>query len=107
MSTDSTSLWFNHPNVTIGVAFGSIVVKSNENVDSKLREAAVALEATFLSEMLKSAGFGENHTQFSGGVGEENFQSFLRDAQARNIAENGGIGLAQALFEALKVRQDA
>lgn len=75
--------------------------------DSKLREAAVALEATFLSEMLKSAGFGENHTQFSGGVGEENFQSFLRDAQARNIAENGGIGLAQALFEALKVRQDA
>lgn len=75
--------------------------------DARLREAAIQLEATFLSEMLKSAGFGESRESFGGGVGEEQFTSFMRDAQARKLAEAGGIGLAQALFEALKVRQDA
>ena len=74
--------------------------------DARLREAAVQLEATFLSEMLKSAGFGESRSAFGGGLGEEQFQSFMRDAQARKLAESGGIGLAQALFEALKVRLD-
>lgn len=77
------------------------------STDAKLRAAAVALEATFLSEMLKSAGFGEARDSFGGGIGEENFQSFLRDAQARTMAEAGGIGLAEALFEALKVRHNA
>lgn len=72
--------------------------------DMRLREAAIQLEATFLSEMLKSAGFGESRKSFGGGVGEDQFGSFIRDAQAREMAESGGIGLAEALFEALKER---
>lgn len=72
--------------------------------DEKLRDAAKQLEASFLSEMLKSAGFGEARESFGGGVGEEQFASFLRDSHAKSMVETGGIGLAEHLFNALKSR---
>lgn len=75
--------------------------------DARLWDAARKLEATFLAEMLKSAGLGEMPESFGGGAGEEQFASFLLDAQAEKIVEAGGIGLAEALFEAMKVRVDA
>ncbi|MDX8346429.1 rod-binding protein [Cognatiyoonia sp. IB215446] len=75
--------------------------------DGKLRAAAEQLEATFLAEMLKSAGLGAPRDSFGGGIGEEQFGSFLREAQAKEIVAAGGIGLAEALFEAMKVRMDA
>lgn len=74
--------------------------------DAQLRDAAQKLEATFLAEMLKSAGLGATRQAFGGGAGEEQFASFLREEQAREMVEAGGIGLAQALFEAMKVRMD-
>ena len=72
--------------------------------DIKLREASQRLEATFLAEMLKSAGVGAPRDAFGGGHGEEQFASFLREAQAEEMVKSGGIGLAEALFEAMKVR---
>ena len=77
------------------------------NADAKLRDAAQKMEATFLAEMLKSAGVGKPRDTFGGGEGEEHFSSFLRDAQAEEMAKAGGIGLAEALFEAMKVRSIA
>lgn len=74
--------------------------------DSKLRSAAQKLEATFLAEMLKSAGLGAPRDTFGGGIGEDQFSSFLREAQAEEMVAAGGIGLAEALFEAMKVRMD-
>ena len=71
-----------------------------------LRAAAVELEATFLAEMLKSAGFGETRGSFGGGAGEDQFASFLVSAQARQMAQSGGIGLAETLFNALVEKQD-
>lgn len=71
-----------------------------------LREAAVKLEASFLSEMLKSAGLGKSREGLgSGGAGEEQFSSFLVQAQAEQIAKAGGIGLAESLYNALKERE--
>ena len=74
--------------------------------DQKLREAARELEANFLAEMLKSAGVGKTPDAFGGGAGEEQFASFLRLEQAREMVNAGGIGLAQSLFEAMKERAD-
>lgn len=74
--------------------------------DARLRDAAQNLEASFLAEMLKSTGLGTFPGAFGGGAGEDQFGSFLREAQAREMVEAGGIGLAQSLFEALKVRMD-
>lgn len=73
--------------------------------DAAMREAAIKLEATFLSEMLKAAGFQPGGGDFGGGSGEDQFTSFLRDAQAQKLAEAGGIGLAEALFNAMRIMQ--
>lgn len=73
--------------------------------DRALREAASALEAQFLAEMLRSAGVGSTPEAFGGGAGEEQFASFLRDEQARAMARHGGIGLAESLFQAMVRRQ--
>jgi Rod binding domain-containing protein len=74
--------------------------------DDKLRDASEKLEASFLAEMLKSAGFGKNPESFGGGDGEDQFASFLVQAQADKMVEAGGIGLAEQLFDALKERAD-
>lgn len=74
--------------------------------DTRLRDAANELEATFLAEMLKSAGFGAARESFGGGAGEEQFTSFLVTEQARAMVDAGGIGLAESLFAALKEKTD-
>ena len=75
--------------------------------DAQLLEAAKKLEAGFLAEMLKAAGVGKPIEGLGGGgIGEEQFASFLREAQAARMVEGGGLGLAQSLFEALKERSD-
>ena len=70
--------------------------------EDPLWKAAQALEQNFLAEMLKSAGVGEAPSAFGGGVGEEQFASYLREAQAGAMVEAGGIGLAERLFHAMK-----
>lgn len=70
--------------------------------DARLRDAAERLEAGFLAEMLKSSGLGKSGEGFSGGIGEDQFASFLREAQAAEMAKAGGIGLAQSLFDAMQ-----
>ena len=77
-------------------------VQSNLSRDAKLMDAARNLEAAFLAEMLKSAGFGQSREGFGGGTGEDQFSSFLVQEQASLIVQGGGIGLAQSLFDAMK-----
>lgn len=76
---------------------------------AEMREVAQDLEAAFLAEMLKHAGFGEARDQdsFGGGIGEEQFSSMLRDQHANAIAERGGLGLAESIFQSLVRRQEA
>lgn len=66
---------------------------------------AQALEAAFLAEMLRHAGLSEGTGGFGGGIGEEQFASFLREAQAQAVVRGGGIGLAETLFQSLARRE--
>lgn len=75
--------------------------------ESKLRARAVELEGQFLAEMLRHAGYGSPGTTFSGGIGEEQFASFLCEAQAQAMARNGGIGLAEHFFTIMQGKHDA
>lgn len=68
-----------------------------------LRQASRQLEAQFLAEMFKSAGLNET-SSFGGGVGEDQFRSFLSEAQAQQVVRAGGIGLAEAIFQSLVER---
>ncbi|MEO8240664.1 MAG: rod-binding protein [bacterium] len=72
-----------------------------------LMERSKALEATFLAEMLSYAGMGKSDGPFTGGIGEQQFESFLREAQARAIVAHGGIGLAERLFKSLARHDNA
>lgn len=75
------------------------------SIPQKRQEAMMArakeLEGLFLSEMLGQAGLGAMSGSFGGGIGEEQFASFLRNEQARAIVDNGGIGLSEMLFRAM------
>lgn len=71
-----------------------------------LRRSAVALESAFLAEMLKSAGLVRASTAMNGSEGEEQFVSFLADAQARAIVARGGLGLADSIERALIARSN-
>lgn len=74
------------------------------SAEAALRTVAQELEASFLEEMLKHAGFGESRGTLGGGAGEDQFASLLRREHARALAAQGGIGLAQSLFTALAAR---
>lgn len=74
--------------------------------DRALRDAAQKLEATFLAEMLKAAGFGKAREAFGGGAGEDQFSSLLLDEQAMAMVRAGGIGLSESIYEALKETAD-
>lgn len=69
--------------------------------DQRLMAKARELEVSFLSEMLSYAGLDDQGAGGFGGAGEEQFGSFLRDAQARQMVDQGGIGLAEMLFKSL------
>lgn len=73
---------------------------------ARLKSAAVELEATFLAEMLKSAGLGKSSQSFGGGAGEDQFASFLVQHQARQLAQAGGVGLSEILITAMMEDSD-
>ena len=74
----------------------------DQNLMAKARE----LETSFLSEMLNYAGLDDSEGSYFGTSGEDQFGSFLRDAQAKLMVDNGGIGLAESLFHSLTRSQD-
>lgn len=59
------------------------------------------LESVFLAQMLKSSGLGKTPDSFGGGAGEDQFSSFLQEAQAREMVRAGGLGLAAYFDKAL------
>ena len=73
---------------------------------AKFKEVAIALEASFLAEMLKYAGHGESRRSFGGGAGEDAFTSLLVRERASLMAENGGIGLAEQIIDSMMRRAE-
>lgn len=76
------------------------------HTQTELRAVAEKLEASFLAEMLKSAGVGEQDNSFSGSAGESHFATFQREALARDMVASGGIGLADIFHANLKDKID-
>ncbi|NOD65130.1 MULTISPECIES: rod-binding protein [unclassified Ruegeria] len=73
---------------------------------TRLKNAAIELEAAFLSEMLKSAGLAQTRQSFGGGVGEDQFGSLLVQHQAQQLARTGGVGLSEILLKSLMEKAD-
>ncbi|MCF6316046.1 MAG: rod-binding protein [Marinosulfonomonas sp.] len=96
-----------NPTAPVSLAPSGRPTVTTEQRDAALFQAAQDLEASFLAEMLKSAGLGKPRDAYGGGIGEDQFGSFLRQEQAKEMVKQGGIGLAESLYEALKERADA
>ncbi len=65
---------------------------------AKLDAAARDFEAVYVGEMLKPMfDTVKTDKMFGGGKAEDTFKSLLMQQYGRKIAENGGIGLAQAV----------
>lgn len=75
--------------------------RARQDDEATLKRLAGDLEASFLSEMLGHAGLGQVSGTFGGGIGEDQFASFLRQEQAQAMVQKGGIGLAESLFRAM------
>ena len=73
---------------------------------AQLMQKAQELETRFLSEMLAHTGLDAQPGAFNGGIGEDQFASFLREAQAKAMVDRGGLGLAQSIFQNLVRRDD-
>ena len=65
---------------------------------TRLIAAARQFEATFLAQMLQAAGAAKPADSFGGGIGENQFASFLLDAQAQRISQRGGVGIAEIII---------
>lgn len=79
----------------------SVSAPTQPAFSARLRDAATALEATFLAEMLKSAGLGKARQSFGGGAGEDQFASFMIQHQSQELARSGGVGLSEILFRSM------
>ena len=75
--------------------------------DRQLMKVARELEASFLAEMLKGAGFGKAREGLGGGIGEEHFSTFLVQEYASATVEAGGIGLAESIYRSLVQTKEA
>ncbi|MBT8418066.1 MAG: rod-binding protein [Silicimonas sp.] len=77
------------------------VAQPDGDRDARLWSLAQDLEASFLSEMLKTAGVGKAPEGFGGGAGEDQFSSFLVHEYASATVRAGGIGLSEAIYRSL------
>jgi Rod binding domain-containing protein len=69
--------------------------------DGKAWKAAQEMESNFIAEMLKQAGLGKARERFGGGIGEEQFASFLTQEYAKATVSRGGIGLAEHIYNSI------
>jgi len=87
-------------NSEFAINFPDPVSKPSLQVD-ELKSVSKALEATFLTEMLKHSGINKTSEEFGGGAGEEAFASMLNQELAKSLSDRGGIGLAEHIFRSI------
>ena len=64
---------------------------------SPIQATVEQLEKAFLAEMLKYCGPAAGESAFSGGAGEQQFESFLTEEYAGILADSVDLGLARFL----------
>lgn len=74
----------------------------------EMKEAAAEFEAMFLGQMLAQMFTGVDvEPPFGGGHGEEMYRSLMIDEYGKAIADNGGIGIADAVMRELIQMQES
>ncbi|WP_159718425.1 rod-binding protein [Geminicoccus flavidas] len=69
-------------------------------------ETAREFESVFLARMLEGMSTGLSGSLLSGGQAEETWRSFMNDEYAKLISRSGGIGVADAVLQAMLGAQE-
>ena len=94
---------------TAGIALNrAIPTAPPAGVDPKVaREAATQFESVFITQMLGEMFNGlDTNGPFGGGQGEAMFRSLMMDEYGRQIASQGGFGLADSVTRQLLKHQE-
>ncbi|MCR5661259.1 MAG: rod-binding protein, partial [bacterium] len=73
--------------------------------EAELQEACKQFETLFLTKMLSEMNKHSGGGLIGGGQSEEMFQGMLNEERAKSWAQDGGIGLANILFQQMKDQQ--
>lgn len=78
------------------------------NID-QLRQQAKELEGVFLNTLMKQMfmGIKTDNQSFGGGFAEETWRGMQAEQLSNQIAENGGVGIAESLIGDLIAMQEA
>ncbi len=75
--------------------------------EQRARETAKDFEAVFVNQMLNLMQPDLKNDEFHGGHAEEQFRTFLNDEISQEIAESGGVGVADHIYAELIKLQEA
>lgn len=71
------------------------------------RKTGEEFEAMFLGQMLQHMFAGiETDPEFGGGAGEDMWRSMMVEQYGKEIAKNGGVGIAEAVMRQLLQNQE-
>ena len=75
----------------------------------QLRSQAKELEGVFLNTLMKQmfSGIKTDESSFGGGFAEETWRGMQAEQLSNQIAENGGLGIAESLIGDLIAMQEA
>ncbi len=74
---------------------------------AQAKKTAQDFEAFFASQMLEQMFAGvKTDSMFGGGNGEDMFRSLLLDAYGKQIAQHGGLGIANSIVAGLVSHQE-
>lgn len=76
-----------------------------EPSDAAIKQAAEEFEAAFITQVLIHSGLGKALTM-NGGEQMQAFSSFYLEAIAKDMAAQGGLGLAQTFYDKMKTDID-
>lgn len=87
---------------------GASVAQPGKSADTTAaQKAAQEFEGVFLSQMLNQMFSGiETDSTFGGGAGEDMFRSLMIDEYGKEMASQGGIGLAKSVLKELVAAQE-
>jgi peptidoglycan hydrolase FlgJ len=86
------------PTADLSKAGPALDPQAVERVRTRAKETAEKFEGQFLSFMLQQMFEGvKTDGPFGGGHGEEMFRSLMTDAMGKQMAKQGGIGLADTV----------
>jgi flagellar protein FlgJ len=75
---------------------------------AKMREAALEFESVFMTTMLSSMFEGvQAEAPFGGGHAEEQYRGLLVAEYGKELASQGGVGLADQVFRELLAAQES